>query len=46
MALYMFFHVVRDSHIEFISKHLETFRQYMEGREPEVRSSLFAIYEP
>ena len=41
MALYMFFHVVPDSHIEFLSKHSETFRPYMEGREPEFRRSLF-----
>ena len=40
MALYMFFHVVPDSHLEFLSKHPETFRKYLEGREPEVHSSL------
>ena len=40
MALYMFFHVVPDSHIEFLSKHPETFRDYMEGKKPKVRGSL------
>lgn len=41
MALYMFFHVIQDSHIEFLKNHPETFRPYMEGRKPEIRKSLF-----
>lgn len=40
MALYMFFHVLPDSHIEFLSEHPETFRSYMDGDEPEIRRSL------
>lgn len=36
----MFFHILPDSHIEFLSEHPEAFRPYMEGKEPEVRRSL------
>ena len=40
MALYMFFHVLPDSHIEYLNEHPDTFRSYMEGREPKIRKSL------
>ncbi len=40
MALYMFFHVLPDSHIEFLSEHPDTFRSYMEGSEPGIRKSM------
>lgn len=40
MALYMFFHVLPDTHIDFLMTHPQTFRAYMEGRIPEVRKSL------
>ena len=36
----MFFHVLPDSHIEFLSRHPNTFRSYTEGKEPEIRRSL------
>lgn len=39
MALYMLFHVIPDSHIDFLSDHPETFRPYMEGRKPQLRKS-------
>lgn len=40
MALYMFFHVLPDSHIEFLQAHPDAFHPYLEGREPEIRKSL------
>jgi hypothetical protein len=40
MASYMFFHVVPDSHLEFLREHPETFLPYMEGREPMMRRSM------
>lgn len=40
MASYMFFHVVPDSHLEFLREHPETFLPYMEGREPKIRRSM------
>ena len=40
MALYMIFHALPDSHIDFLSEHREAFRPYMEGRPPELRRSL------
>ena len=40
MASYMFFHVVPDSHLDFLHEHPEAFRAYMEGRAPEIRRSL------
>jgi len=41
VALYMFFYVLPDSHIEFLHRHLDSFRAFMEGSEPAVRKSLF-----
>ena len=41
MALYMFFHVIPDSHIAYLNEHPDTFRAYMEGQQPEVRRSFF-----
>lgn len=41
MALYMLFHVVPDSHIEFLANNPSTFRAYLEGVEPTVKNSLF-----
>ncbi len=40
MASYMFFHVLPDSHIEFLSEHPDTFRSYLEGSQPRIRKSL------
>ncbi len=40
MALYMMFHAIPDSHIDFLCEHPATFRPYMDGTRPELGKSI------